>query len=399
MFDVHIQQAYFMKALEYLEPTVGKDSSGSGDNCICIESTGNGSITMYTTNSIEFTSLEMVTATGATSQCKAPLVDFKRLKSIVATIPPTEIINLKESVNDLLINFGLKKTPIKIVGSLAGMISLPSNQFPQNTVTSIPKDLIKKALVNACAIIEDNDNSPIYNCIRIYTDNSNVEFSAVDVANNRTFTQSGLSTCNNPQQDILIEASKLKKSMKLFEDFNELEFVMDSNMIRVEATDPLPAANQKTKGMLCGVTYYCRRLSGVFPTNIKQNYYPVPNDFAEINIKDLMDSFARVKAIEDSGNANKASVELTNGDLIISASTAYGEVEDTVETVNKPGFVFGSVFKCNSVVDILKILDTDTVEINRMSNHPMNYIIKSTGQTDVMFTVPIMNSGSFNGKP
>ena len=58
MFDITIEQKTLAKALEYLEPTVGKGGNNLGENCISMKTTGNGSIEMYTTNSIEFTKLE-----------------------------------------------------------------------------------------------------------------------------------------------------------------------------------------------------------------------------------------------------------------------------------------------------------------------------------------------------
>lgn len=393
MFDITIEQAYLIKALEYLEPTVGKNANGLGDNCVSIRTTGNGSVTMFTTNTIEFTELEVIVANGGTTQEQAPLVDFKRFKAIVSTIPANEIITLKASVNDMLINFGLKKTPIKLVGCTSGIIPLPNNQFPVDIV-SIPKNLIRQALSNVCSVVSDSDASPIYNCMRIFTDKNTVEVTAVDVTDKRTFVHTGLAVCNNPVQEILIEASKLKKSMRLFEDFNEMEFTMDSNMIRVEASDPKAAANQKTKGMVSDIKYYCRRLSGAFPTNIKTSFYPQPKEYVEINKEELSESFMRAKAIEDQTSSGLVRIELKTGKLTIGMNTTHGAVEDDIDAVNKPATGFASVFKYPNIMDVLKTIDSDTVEIGMLPNHPSNYIIRSTGQDKVMFTVSTMNNAA-----
>lgn len=394
MFDVNIEQYYLMKALEYLEPTIGKNTNGLGDNCISMRTTGNGSIAMFTTNTVEFTELEVIIATGGNSQDQAPLVDFKRFKGIISTIPETEIINMKESVNDLLISFGMKKTPIKLVGCVTGIIPLPNNVFPQGSVTTIPKTLVKNVLANVCSIVVDNDASPIYNCMRIFTENNTVEVTALDVAAKRTFVQTGLATCNNPKHDIVIEASKLKKSMKLFEDFNEMEFAMDNNMIRVEATDPLANVNQKTKGMISGIKYYCRRLTGAFPANIKQSFQPLPKEFVEINKSELTESFLRAKAIEDQTSSGIVRIELNAGNITIGMATTHGDMEDDIVAVNKPATSFASMFKYPNIMDILKVIETDTVEIGRLPNHPNNYVVKATGNSDVMFTVSTMNTSA-----
>ena len=54
-------------------------------------------------------------------------------------------------------------------------------------IVSVPKDLIKQALSNVCSVVSDNDASPIYNCMRIFTDRNIVEVTAVDVTDKRTF--------------------------------------------------------------------------------------------------------------------------------------------------------------------------------------------------------------------
>ena len=283
MFDISIEQKVLMKALEYLEPTVGKNATGLGDNCVSIKTTGNGSVEMYTTNTLEFTKLEAIVAIGGNTQDLAPYVDFKRFKAIISSIPSNEVVSLKASVNDLLINFALKKTPIKLVGCNNGMIPLPSNQFPASTMVTVPKIFIKEALDNVCSIVSDNPATPIYNCMRLYASGMNVEVTALDMSGKRTFAQSGLATGNNPQQDILLEASKFKKSLKLFEDYKELEFYMDQALVCVNGTDQVSSYMQKTQGMISNISYFARRLVGAFPSNIKANFTPMPAEFVEIN--------------------------------------------------------------------------------------------------------------------
>ena len=220
MFNISIEQKVLMKALEYLEPTVGKNASGLGDNCIAMRTTGTGSVEMYTTNTLEFTKLEAIVAVGGNSVDVAPYVDFKRFKSIIASIPANEVVSLEASVNDLLINFALKKVPIQLVGCTNGMIPLPTNQFPTSTQITVPKPVVKTAIDWVSSIIIDSTAAPIYNCMRIYTVNTNVEFTALDMTGKRTFCWNAQATNNNPTMDVLVEVSKLKKSIKIFEDFN-----------------------------------------------------------------------------------------------------------------------------------------------------------------------------------
>lgn len=394
MFDISIEQRVLMKALEYLEPTVGKNSTGLGDNCVSMKTTGNGSVEMYTTNTVEFTKLEAIVAMGGNTQELAPYVDFKRFKAIISSIPANEVISLKASVNDILINFSLKKTPIKLVGCNNGMIPLPSNQFPSANMVTVPKNFIARAVNNVCSIVTDSASTPIYNCMRIFTSGMGVEVSALDMTAKRTFVQSGTATGNNPQQEILLEASKFKKSLKLFEDFNELELYMDQNMVRVDGTDIVSSYYQKTQGMISNISYYARRLTGAFPPNIKANFSPMPTEFSEFSKEEIANCFTRIKAIEDQTNGGIIGFEIDGSNAIVTLSSAYGNIEDTIAAENTVSRTFKTMFKHESLSDIMKVIDTDTFEIGVLPNHPTNYVIKSKGSNDVMFTVPGMAGAS-----
>jgi DNA polymerase III sliding clamp (beta) subunit (PCNA family) len=388
MFDITIEQRVLAKALEYLESTVGKNSTGLGDNCLAMSTTGNGSIEMYTTNTLEFTKLEAIVAMGGNTQETAPYVDFKRFKSIISSIPSNEVVSIKASVNDILINFALKKTPVKLVGCNNGMLPLPSNQFSNMSTVVVPKEFIKSAADNVCSIITDSVSTPIYNCMRIFTSGMGVEVTALDMTNKRTFAQTGNATGNNPQQEILIEASKFKKALKIFEDFNELEFYMDQAMVRVDGADIVQSYRQKTQGMIGNISYYARRLTGAFPSNIKANFSTMPTEFCELNKEELNNCFTRIKAIEDQSNGGSISFEVVGNTATISLSSAYGNLEDSISAENTISKSFKTMFKHESLNDIMKVIDGNTLEIGVLPNHPSNYVIKSKGSNDILFTVP-----------
>lgn len=388
MFDITIEQSVLAKALEYLEPTVGKGNGNLGENCISMATTGNGSIEMYTTNSIEFTKLEAIVSFGGNTVEQAPYVDFKRFAAIVKTIPANEVISIKANVNDLMINFSLKKTPIKLVGDSNGMIPLPNNQFPSSGIMVIPQALLKDALDNVCSIITDSVSTPIYNCMRIATDQTNVEITALDMSGKRTFAQTGLATGSNPTTDILIEASKLKKSFKIFEDYTEIEMSMDNNMIRINGDVPVGSYAQKTKGMITEISYYARRLNGSYPANIRSTFNPLPTEFSEINKEELLNSISRVKALEDNSTGGNIGFEVNGNTAVITVSSAYGNLEDNITTENTISSSFKTTFKYASLSDIMKVINANSFEIGVLPNHPSNYVIRAKGSTDVMFTVP-----------
>lgn len=387
MFDVTIEQKVLMKALEYLEPTVGKNSNNLGDNCISMRTSGNGSVEMYTTNTIEFTKLEAIVSTGGNTQEQAPLVDFKRFKAIIASIPQNEHVSLKGSVNDLLINFSLKPTPIKLVGCLNGMLPFPTAQSSADLIT-IPKNLIEEALNYATSIITDSTSAPIYNCMRIATNGINVEVTGLDFAGKRTFVKTGVATNNNPVKDVLIEASKLKKAMKIYEDFYEMEFNMTNTLVMINGADPVAQWKQKANGMITDIVYCARRINGVYPVNIAQNFVPNPIEFSEISKDEVMASIARVKAIEDKTVSNDTiQFEVVGNTATVSLTSAYGNIEDKIVAENTINNQLSSVFKYGHLSDIIKSINGDTFEIGVLPNHPAHYVIKSKGSNDVMFTI------------
>lgn len=394
MFNISIEQPVLMKALEYLGPTVGKNTNGLGDNCVSMKGTGKGSIDMYTTNTIETTKLEAIVSLGGNSTDQAPYVDYARFRAIIASIPANEVISLKASVNDLLIDFGANSKPLRLVGCTTGMLGLPNNQFAKTTSTVIPKSVVQDALNNACAIISDSASTPIYNCLRLYTYGMDVEITALDVNCKRTFVQFSKCTSNNPNHEILVEASKLKKSMKLFEDYNEMDFYMDQYLVLIQAADPVAMVSMKTKGMIGNIEYYCRRLNGSFPANIGANFSPGPVEFAEVNKADLLECFARVKAIEDQTSASMVDFEATNGEIIVSMTSTHGVINENVPMIKPVNSGWKTVFKYPNLSDILKVVDKDTFEIGVLPSYPNNYVVRATGQSDVMFTVPSMTSNA-----
>ena len=394
MFDISIEQKVLAKALEYLESTVGKNSTGLGDNCLAMSTTGNGSIEMYTTNTVEFTKLEAIVAVGGNTQETAPYVDFKRFKAIISSIPANEVVSIKASVNDILINFALKKTPIKLVGCNNGMMPLPTNQFPNASMVMVPKQFIKQATENVCSIVVDSASTPIYNCMRIFTSAMGVEVTALDMTNKRTFAQTGMTTCNNPQQEVLLEASKFKKALKIFEDFNELEFYMDQTMVRVDGADIVQSWQQKTQGMISNISYFARRLTGAFPSNIKANFSTMPVEFCELNKEELNNCFTRIKAIEDQTNGGIIGFEVRGNTATVTLNSVYGNIEDSIAAENTVSNSFKTMFKHESLSDIMKVIDNNTLEIGVLPNHPTNYVIKSRGSNDILFTVPGMVGSS-----
>jgi hypothetical protein len=115
-----------------------------------------------------------------------------------------------------------------------------------------------------------------------------------------------------------------------------------------------------------------------------------------INKDELLASFARVKALEDSSTGGQIGFEVNGSNCLITMKSTYGSVEDSIIMENVSTKSFKTVFKHQNISDIIKVLPTDAVEIGALPNHPSNYVIKAKGCTDVMFTVPTMIAAGGN---
>lgn len=391
MFDITIEQKTLMKALEYLSASVGKDTQ-TGNNCVFMRSTGNGSMQMYTTNGTEFIGLKTILASGGTTQDTAPYVDYKRLKTIISSIPSTEYITLKTNtgnLNQLDISFALKKAPVQLIGTSTGMIGLPGQQNI-TSLCQIPTNLMENATNNITTIVTDNASTPIYNCMRIETSALNVEITAVDITGKRTAIVKGSSTVHNGSPaHVLVEASKMKKAFKIFEDYTELEFTMDATNVWITARDIVNSNVQKTKGMIDDIVYCCRRLSGAFPGNISSNLSPYPTEFAEINKQDFLNIITRIKGLSDSSNSPVVSLQYNTSDIEISYNSVYGKLEESIALENPVNNLYNVSFKYDHLNDIINALEGDTFYIAPLPNYPTNYMVKGSSGNNV-FTITCM---------
>lgn len=378
MFNVTIEQCALMKALEYLEPTVGKNSTGVGDNCLSMESTTAGSILMYTTNTIEFTEVEVIATTNTNGTFLAPYVDFKRFKGIIATVPPSEYITLEQSVNDLLITFSLRSKPIRLVGCTNGMLPMPSFNAPTEMVT-LTKNFVKNTIDKASLIITDSQMASLYNCVKFSTDDINVTAEAIDINSKRTYVSKFTGGAHkNPKKDILIEAPKFKKSLKIFEDYNEIEMLMDSNIIMLSGGDPVSQYRKKSKGNISEVNYYVRQLSGAFP-NVSSYFTNMPNDFITISREDLLNSISRVKAIGDEASFKTGvAISANKSNFEVRFSSSYGDIVDPVDVSTGTNTPFNAIFKHDTLEDLIKALsDSSYLDIALMPKTQGNFIIRN----------------------
>lgn len=390
MFDISVKQTALGKALSYLEATVGKNANNLGDNCISMSLKSIkgkvGKLEMYTTNTNEVTSLELEVTVLDPKTKVAPYVDFKRLNKVILSIPPDETIRLKEKTNCIELSWSLSKK-VKLVGNTIGMLPLPEIDKAIDTAI-IPKEFIQRTILNASSIIEDSISLPIFNCVRYHTVNQDIECTAMDVNNKRMFMQKdSIQSINNKDTEILIECSKLKKSLSIFEDYNKIEFKMDNNITMLRGTDIVSNMTQKTNGVIDNIRYYARRLNGNFPSTIKATIEVTPKEFITFNKKDFIDCFSRVKAIEDKSIGTDIKITLDKTEAEIEYTSSNGQIDEIINTQKQIRFPFKTRIKYRELNDILKILDGVQFQIGLLPNTNNYYVVRENNNNNLLFTI------------
>lgn len=388
MFEITILQETLMVVLNYLDPTVGKNTNNLGDDCISMEATDNGSCVFYTTNTNESTIIEAV-CSNATKAAQSPYVNFKRLKGIISTIASTEYITIKEGVNELFISFAMRKTPIRLSANVNGMITKPSiiSNIPIDMV-DIPISFFSNAITKANSIIQDSDTVQIMNCIKLTVGNPDVTAEAIDVNSKRTFMISEKFGTSAVPKAFLIEASKMSKSLKLFEDFSDIEIGSDNATILIKGNNRPALYNRKHRNAsndIISIMYCIRQLSGIFP-NVSQYYGPTyfPSEFITVNKSDIINSISRIKAIGDDTSFHTGiQIKVDRNEFNVKFNSQYGDLEDPVDVYNSISGSFGMIFNHKQLEEILKSIDSDYVDIGMMNGTTTSFIIKgaSTGSS------------------
>ena len=389
MFNIQVLKNDLQTALNAISSTVGDNSQNLGDDCISITDTGHSSIEIYTTNSIEFSKATIILASGSSNKIETmPYVNFKRFKQMIESVPDGEYINIKANVNDIEITYGTRKKPLKLTGSVNGIIPLPT--VSGGSTITIGKIMMKEALDQACTIIKDDVTNALTNCIRINTNGYDVEITAVDIKYNRMFLYKKQGYSNNTGS-ILVEANKLKKAFKLFNDFNDIEFECNNNVIKISGSDPI--SNNVT---IMEAEYYLRVLSGNYPTNVANMFNNV-NEFAVVNKDELKASLIRIDAIEDNTIGSGTMDFSINKNLVnITKTSQYGVVEDSFNTENEISNPIKETFKAKPFAEVLKnfadnaVYGTpNTFEIGQASINGQGqyYVLKETGSQGSMFLI------------
>lgn len=394
MFNVQILQSTLMSVLNYLEPIVGKNATNMGDDCICMDSTNTGTCKFFTSNMIEFAQLEAICA-NATTPDRAPYVNFKRFKGIISTIPVTEYVTLTDSgANELLISWAMKKTPIKLTGNLNGMITAPSvfSSVPV-IMNDLPFHFLRDAATKASNIIQESVSNTLMNCIKLTIGNPDITVEAIDVNSKRTFFMSKQIGNATTPQVYHLEAGKLSKALKMFEDYPDIEIGDENNTTLIQSSSPKPSCCKTTD--IVDTMYATRNLAGNFP--VVSQYYNstyLPMEYITVNREELLKSIARIKAVTDDGTTIPPSVmiKVDKGEFNLSYSSVYGQIDDLIDTDNTVTIPFVASFNYKNFEEVIKNIPSVFIDIGVMQKTSANFIVRGSNTGSNVYNVGDMYS-------
>ena len=364
MFKIAIEQPVLNHALECLAGTVGNNSQNLGDDCISVTDNGDGTLSLFTSNGIDFSYIRVLTnqfnAQQGTPEVM-PYVNFKRFRDIISTIPETIIVTIESKVNNISIGYGSKK-PINLTGSTNGIIPLPKLAEDMLKNTNPGYELPDKSLYSICkaavSIITDSKMNSITDCINLKFDNGMVISTGVDVPNSRMFHYD-LKASTNAKGNVLVNPNKLLKSSNLFmsKDFStDVVFYSDNNCTGFIKDY---AGNKNTFDIM-ETMFITHNINGTFPANI-ENMFNGINEYAEVNMDELMNTLDRAKAIDDGTTAsNVAHIEIASDTLKVDKRSQYGTVENSIQLENQINGKISDSFKIASLEQIMKLYKSVT---------------------------------------
>ena len=377
MFEVTLDKVLLSKILSYVEPTVGKGAQFMSE-CIEMSTDQNGIMTVNTNNTMEFTSIKVATNANANMYGTAPLVPFRKLKSIVDSISDMDQITLKNLGNSLGIIYSssANKKPIELTAVQGTMLPVPTVQAQAQI--SIPRSEFSRAMKYAADITDPNASMPIYSCMRIEQDNDALDFSCIDYTSKRLFSYSAKSNTQiSGKMDVLVEVHKLAKALKMFEYAGEVELESDNSNIHLKMSN---AAMPNNMSNITDVDYYCRRITGSYPNNITASLTQGCTESAIINVDALEPIIMRIRALDDkTPGSSTVIMDMIKDKLNIKYSTSVGVVDEEVtinNTLNNPmtaSFNYKDMF--DIIESISKIGNYSAIEIGTLKSNSNYYMV------------------------
>lgn len=372
MFNMTIEQKSLMKALSFLEGGIGKSAP-----YLYMNTESAGIVQMFTTDGTQYTTVDMISSSTSSTNEDCPILDFKKFKTIVSTIPESEFVEVKDngsgSVN---ISYGIRK-PMKLNGLNIGRAQKLSPNLPSANEITLPANKMYSIAKNASIVVDKDNTTVIYRCMRVEVSGYDINATALDYTNKRIFCQKEQAVVGNRNGVIMIEAPRLAKVISNIEPFFDSIIInQDASIISVEPTD----IKSGLSPWFSSLTYYVRQVAGNFPTTISQMFANAPTEYAEVNSEELEATLGKVKAIhENIVGIQSSAVDIhVHDDLMeVNYASTYGEISDEIALENQMSMDFTCKVNYLGLLDIIKSFGTKTFYISEMPGTAGNYILRN----------------------
>lgn len=399
MFKIQFNVGMMKEALGILSTTVGKNAQNLGDDCISIKDNMDNTISMYTTNSVEYTKIDMSITMGmsdASDTVMSP-INFTRFSNIINTMPDTEYVTIESGSSGINISYGLSKSPITLTVSTSGMLPFPlaaGTSLKGSGLISIDPEILKDECKAASKIIVPDKSSAINQCMKIEANNYDISFSAVDTVNNRMMYHK-ITTGDLQNGSFFMEPSKVYKilakivgKVPIFNTVN-IDETTNGSVTIIQGTSL--NLNSNYTGGIISMTYCLRNVTGNYP-NIQPMFANAKN-FVSVPIGNLVTELERVVSISDSTDADDVfNMEVNNNKITIKKTSQYGSISNDIECNNAVTTAkFTDNFKPKAMLDILnscaELQENGNINIGVTTVNSTDYYIIKTDTDRQQFLI------------
>ena len=347
-----VKEETLKEILSKLAPVVGDNSQNLNDNCVSIVVLDNNQIALSATNVNEYATIVadcVANDYDPNGRNEFSLVDFKRFKSIIDTVPGNDDVIITESGNgNINVDYGSRVGTKPIVVTA---INTPFLQSPNTTyvdTVTVEMKILQESLKEATSIVQKDDVT-VDACMHLQFDGYDIKMMAFDSKNGRVYrsmTKTGTGSNNNV--GILLQCKKVAKAMKMFDNAVDVKINISNDFINI---------TQKTASGSSDITeinYWIRRINVLFPSAFDQLFDVKSIQWATLNVDDVLNSLKRVIAIQDNDLTTEAvTLEIKGSEATFYKNSQYGDITDTIYSSTNVSDDFSDQFKADTLLEII----------------------------------------------
>jgi DNA polymerase-3 subunit beta len=299
-------------------------------------------------------------------------INAKKLSDIVRELPEATVeLEIDDSHKMILV---CQKSNFKVHG-------LPKDDFPilpevkKDKVVKIKGSLLQEMIRKTIFAVSTDETRYVLNGVYFQVDGGKLRMVATD-GHRLAFIQKKLEGKNDDKTSVIIPTKTLNELSKVISDLGKGK--EDELIVECYVTD------NQIKFVIEGVEIVSRLIEGQFP-NYEQVIPKESDKKIEASVSELASATRRV-AILTSEKSNSIRYQAKNGKLTISSKTPdMGEAKEDID-VDYKGEEISIAYNSKYVLDVLKNVGTDTVNIE-LTQALSPGILRPKGDTDYLCVI------------